>query len=328
MLTLPDIDQIRKAKDRLSAIRRTPLIRCDLPDLPDLPTEVYLKLENKQITGSFKLRGAGNAVLTAASQGIRRVWTASAGNMGLGVAWYAAQCGLDCTVIVPEDAPRAKIRAIQSHGGSVVELPRQEYWEIQVTHHRDGMAGHFIHPFADREVMAGNGTLALEILEDLPDVEAVIIPYGGGGLTCGVAAALRSLQPDTKIIAAETENGAPLSPSLKAGKRVEVPYWKSFVSGMGSPRVFKEMWPLLQELVHESRVVKLAETAEAIKLLLETHHLAAEGAGAISLAAALFSRIPGKKVVAIITGGNIDLDEIRKILNSYPQEGKPPDLSQ
>lgn len=314
MLTHPSLDQVQQAKKRLQAIRRTPLIEWEVPGLP---AQVYLKLECLQVSGSFKVRGAGNAMLLAAGKGSSRFWTASAGNMGLGVAWYAKQAGFLSTVIVPDDAPRGKIEAIKDLGAEVVCLPRDAYWTIQKTHQREGREGHFIHPFADTAVMAGNGTLALEVLEDLPDVDTVITPYGGGGLSCGVASALQTLAPAVEVYAAETENGAPLAPSLEQGEMTPVEYWKSFVSGMGSPFVFPQMWPLLQKLIAGSVVVSLTEIAEAMRLLLDKHHLVTEPAGAISLAAARTGAVPGEKIVCILTGGNIRWEEINRIFQQH-----------
>jgi len=304
MLSPVEFEEVQEAKNRLSEIRRTPLVRCEAPGLT---ADIFLKLENLQFTGSFKVRGAGNAILKAAAAGVSRVWTASAGNMGLGVAWYAERLGLRSTVIVPEDAPSEKTAAIERLGAGVVPLPREEYWAIQKTHRREGMAGLFVHPFADPAVMAGNGTIASEILEDLPDVDTVIVPYGGGGLSCGIASVLRALRPEVAVYAAETENGAPLAPSLKRGEMTEAPYWKSFVSGIGSPVVFEQMWPLAKKLLAGSIVAKLKDIVESMELLLRYNHVLAEGAGAVSLAAARSGTYKGKKIVCVISGGNIDV---------------------
>jgi threonine dehydratase len=282
-----------------------------------LPVEAFLKLENLQYTGSFKVRGAGNAILKAASSGVSEVWTASAGNMGLAVAWYAKRLGMHCSVIVPDDAPAEKTDAIKRLDAEVLPLPREEYWGIQKSHRREGMSGLFIHPFADPDVMAGNGTIALEILEELPDVDAVIVPYGGGGLSCGIASIFRELQPNVTVYAAETENGAPLAPSLERGQRVEVPYWKSFVSGIGSPVVFSEMWSLAHELLADSIVVRLEQTLESMALLLRYDHVLAEGAGAVSLAAAQSNEFAGKRVVCIISGGNIDFETAMDLFREH-----------
>jgi threonine dehydratase len=282
-----------------------------------LPAEVFLKLENLQCTGSFKVRGAGNAILKAASSGVSEVWTASAGNMGLAVAWYAKRLGMRCTVIVPEDAPVEKINAIKLLSAEAVPLPREEYWGIQKSHQREGMSGFFVHPFADPDVMAGNGTIALEILEELPDVDTVIVPYGGGGLSCGIASVFRALRPNAKVCAAETENGAPLAPSLARGRMIEVPYWKSFVSGIGSPVVFGEMWPLARRLLTASIVVRLEQIVESMALLLRYDHVLAEGAGAVSLAAAQSGEVAGGRVVCVISGGNIDVDTAMALFREH-----------
>jgi threonine dehydratase len=341
------IENIRNAKERLVDIRKTPLIPFEMPiNFPPSPS-IYLKCENLQVTGSFKVRGAGNAVKSADPKVLESgVWTASAGNMGLGVAWHAKNLGITCRVVVPNDAPKGKIEALERLNATVIPLCRDEYWHIQKTHQHKDMEGFFIHPFCNHEVMAGNGTIALEILEDLPDVENIIVPYGGGGLSCGIGSAIKAIAPHVKLYASETENGAPLAPSLAAGEMVTVPYSKSFVSGMGSLRLFDEMWPAAYNLIDGAFVVPLAETSRAIRELVRYNHLVAEGAGATAVAAAymglntgagegapanmleisdsgaLFSSRYGAekslpltgKTVCVISGGNIDNELLSGIL--------------
>ena len=301
----PAIGSIQAARTRLAAtIVRTPLVRLNLPEAS---ATISLKLENLQPVGSFKMRGAGNAILASErGQLIDGVWTVSAGNMAQGVAWYARHLGLPCQVIVPDDAPQTKLEAIQSLGARIVKMPFADYQAIQQSHDCELMRGVLIHPFGDEAVMAGNGTIGLEILEDLPDVDAIIIPYGGGGLSCGIASAVRALRPQVKLYAAEVSTAAPFAASLAAGKPVEVPFTPSFVSGIGGPMVFPEMWELSRTLLDGSLVVELSDIAEAIRILCQRNHVVAEGAGAVALAAALSGQISAGTVACIVSGGNID----------------------
>jgi len=281
----------------------------------DAPAELYLKLENLQPIGSFKLRGAGNAMALASPDELERgVWTASAGNMAQGVAWWARRLGLHCTVVIPDTAPEAKIAAIRRLGAEIVKVSFDDWFEIFRTRTHEGLEGLFVHAFSDPAVMAGNGTIGLEILEDLPDVEAVVIPYGGGGLTCGIASALRALAPDCKVYACEVVTGAPLAASLAAGEPTRVDYEQSFVDGIGSPEVFPEMFELTRELVDGSLVAGVDEIAAAVRLLAERARVVAEGAGATPVAAALAGKAGGGKVVCVVSGGNIDASKLAAIL--------------
>jgi threonine dehydratase len=305
--------EIEAARERLAgAVVRTPLVRFELEDAP---AEIYLKLENLQPIGAFKLRGAGNALLLVSPEELERgVWTASAGNMAQGVAWWARRLGVRCTCVVPETAPETKLAAIRRLGSDVVAVPFEVWWEVFRTHEHEGLEGLFVHAFSDQAVMAGNGTAGLEILEDLPDVDAVIVPYGGGGLTCGIASALRELAPQCKVFAAEVATGAPLAPSLTAGKPVRVDYEPSFVDGIGSPEVFPEMFELTRELVDGALVASVDEIAGSVRLLAERARVVAEGAGAAALAAALAGGAGGGKVVCVVSGGNIDASKLAEIL--------------
>ena len=312
-LTPVPIDKIHAARRRIAGTAmRTPLVKLDIDGAP---AQIYLKLENLQPIGSFKLRGASNLILqaglTSAGQG---VWTASAGNMAQGVAWCARQLGLNCTVVVPTTAPAAKLEAIQRLGARIVPVSFAEWMEVFQTRRYAGMQGLFVHAFSDPEVMAGNGTIGLEILEDLPDVTAIVAPYGGGGLCCGIASAVRSVRPAVKVYAAEVETAAPLSASWKAGSPVEVEYLPSFVDGIGAPRVFPEMWQLARQLLDGSLVSSVREIADALRFLAERARVVAEGAGAASVAAALAGRAGGGKVVCVVSGGCIDTNKLVKIL--------------
>jgi len=309
-ISLSDIYDARRRIE--GAALRTPLVRLNADDAP---AQIYLKLENLQPIGSFKLRGAANLILQTDRDKLSEgVWTASAGNMAQGVAWCARRLGLRCTVIVPETAPATKVAAVERYGAQIVKVTFDTWLEVFRTRCYPGMQGVFVHAFSDPAVMAGNGTIGLEILEDLPDVGAVVVPYGGGGLSCGIASAIRALKPDTKVYAAEVEMGAPLVASLAAGEPIKVPYTPSFVDGIGAPMVFTEMWQLARELLEGSLVSSVEEIAGAIGLLVERNHVVAEGAGAASVAAALAGRAGGGKVVCVVSGGNIDTAKLVKIL--------------
>jgi len=307
------LEEIRAAQKRISdAVVHTPLLRLNVDDVS---AEIFLKLENLQPIGSFKIRGAGNAILLADKERLTKgVWSASAGNMAQGVAWHARRMGLACTIVVPDHAVETKLAAIRRLGGTIVKVPYDKWWQIFLTHEYKGLDGLFIHPFADQAVMAGNGTIGFEILEDLPDVDAVVIPYGGGGLSCGVASALRALKPDTKVYACEVETAAPLAASLAAGAPREIEREPSFVDGIGGVAVPPEMWPLASRLLDDSLVMTLAEVASAIRLLAERNCVIAEGAGATSVAAALAGKAGSGKVVCVVSGGNIDAGLLAKIL--------------
>ncbi|MCY3864492.1 MAG: pyridoxal-phosphate dependent enzyme [Chloroflexi bacterium] len=311
------LEAIQAAAERLrlaDAALRTPLLR--LP-VDDAPAEIYLKLENLQPIGSFKLRGAGNAMALAGREALAQgVYTASAGNMAQGVAWNARRLGISCSVVVPDHAPATKLAAIERLGGRVIKLPFERWWDVIVSGAYDGLDGLFIHPVRDADVMAGNGTIGLEILEDAPDLDAVVIPYGGGGLSCGIASALRALKPDTRVYAAEVETAAPLAASLRAGQPVEVAYEPSFVDGIGGKSVLPEMWTLARALLDGSLVASLDEARAAIRLLAERGRVIAEGAGAAPVAAALAGRAGGGKVVCVVSGGNIDCEVLAGILAS------------
>ena len=311
------LEDIQAARERIAgAAIRTPLVRLNA----DATAEIYLKLECLQPIGSFKIRGASNRMaLTPRAELERGVWTASAGNMAQGVAWNAKRLGIPCTVVVPEGAPRAKLDAVERLGGRVVAVPHDEWFDTFRTHKREGIDGLFVHAFSDDAVMAGNGTIGLEILEDLPDVDAVVVPFGGGGLSCGIASALRAIRPQAKVYAAEVATSTPLATSLAAGAPTEVTHTRTFVDGIGGPRVFPEMFALAQELLAGSLVSSLDEIAAAVRLLVERNHVVAEGAGAASVAAAVAGRAGRGKVVCVVSGGNIDASTLATIL-----QGKTP----
>jgi len=309
----PSLAEIRAARERLAGVAtRTPLVRLNVDDAP---AEIYLKLENLQPIGSFKLRGAGNAMAVAGPAALARgVCTASAGNMAQGLAWCARQQRVACTVVMPDHAPQTKLSAVERLGARVIKVPFEQWWQTLVDRRYPGVEGVFIHPVSDRAVMAGNGTIGLEILEDLPDVDAVVIPYGGGGLSCGIASALRALHPQTKVYACEVETAAPLHAALRAGAPTPIDYRPSFVDGIGGKGVLAEMWPLVRRLLDGSLVVSLEAVAAAIRTLAERNHVIAEGAGAAPVAAALSGRAGGGQVACVVSGGNIDPAKLALIL--------------
>lgn len=311
-----ELAEIEAARERIAgAAVRTPLLRLHV----EAPAEIYLKCENLQPVNSFKIRGATNAVMLApAPEREKGLVTASAGNMAQGVAWTARELGVPATIAVPEHAPQAKLAAIERLGGQVLKLPYDDWWNVIVTSRVDGVEGLFVHPVQDPGVMAGNGTIGLEVLEDLPDPDAVVIPYGGGGLTAGIASAVKALRPDTKIFTAEPATAAALAAAFAAGQPADVDYQPSFVDGSGSRRVLDTMWPLVRPLVDGALSVPVAEVAAAVRLLAERARLIAEGAGALALAAALSGRAGSGKVVCIVSGGNINLSTLAETFNGTP----------
>ena len=308
-----ELAEIEAARERIADVAiRTPLIPLRVDDAP---AEIHLKLEMLQPINSFKIRGAANAIRSAPeSARSGGLLTASAGNMAQGVAWVARELGLPATIAVPEHAPEAKLAAIERLGGRVVKLPYEDWWQAIVSSRVEGLAGLFVHPVADEAVMAGNGTIGLEILEDLPDPDAIVIPYGGGGLMVGIASAVRALRPETKIYAAEPATGAALSAALAAGEPTDVEYQPSFVDGSGSRRVLDSMWPRVAPLVDGAFAIPIVDVAAAVRTLAERVRVIAEGAGALALAAALAGRAGPGKVVCIVSGGNINLAKLAEIV--------------
>jgi threonine dehydratase len=313
---IPLYDIQAAARGVYDLVVRTPLIRLELPDAPGvLPaTEIFLKLETLQPIGSFKIRGAHNAVrqLSAAE---RRdgVWTVSAGNAGQGVALAARHAGIPSAVMVIDTAPRTKVEAIRRLGATIVPATYDECWQTVESHASPRMHGRFIHPFDDDRFIAGNATLGLEILEDLPRVDVIVGAVGGGGLLGGVASAVKALKPDTRIIAAEPETAAPLATSLRNGGPSRFDEWRaSFVDGAGGKSVLPTMWPLLSRLVDSSIVVPLSDVAAAMRLVADRCHVVIEGAAGCAVAAALSGRVRGT-VVAIASGGNIDLSTFARV---------------
>jgi threonine dehydratase len=303
------LEEIRRARERLGdSVLRTPLVRFD--------EHVWLKLENLQPIGSFKLRGALSAVRAASpSELAGGVVTASAGNMAQGVAWAAREAGVRATIIAPDDAPRAKLDAVERLGGEIIPVPHEVWWQTLVERRYDGVDGLFVHPVEDDAVMAGNGTIGLELCEDLAQFDEVIIPWGGGGLTTGIASAVKALRPGARVVTAEPETAAPLAASLRAGEPAAIEFTPSFVDGAGGRALLPTMWEHARELVDEAVSVPLDDVREAVRLLAGRARVVAEGAGALALAAA-----QGREgqVVCIVSGGNIDAGVLAEILGSGP----------
>jgi threonine dehydratase len=301
--------EIERARERIAdAAVRTPLIR-----LPE--TDIWLKLENLQPIGSFKIRGATNAVRAASSDAVAAgVVTASAGNMAQGLAWAAREAGVPATIVVPDHAPQTKLDAIERLGGRVLKVPYERWWQAIEESRFEHVDGLFVHPVQDELVMAGNGTIGLELLEDLPDVDTVLIPFGGGGLTTGIASAVKQLRPQAEVFACEPETAAAVTAALAADQPTEVEYTPSFVDGAGARKALPGMWPYVREVVDGAHVATLDETAAAIRRLAERVRVIAEGAGALAPAIALSGRAGGGKIACIVSGGNIDVSTLTTIL--------------
>jgi threonine dehydratase len=307
------LEEIRSARETIAGTAiRTPLVRLHVDEAP---AEIWLKLESLQPINSFKIRGAYNAIATAPREELAAgVVTASAGNMAQGVAWAARELGVPCTVVVPDHAPETKLAAIERLGGRYVKVPFDRWWQALEERGYPGVEGVFVHPVEDEPVMAGNGTIGLELLEDLADLDTVIVPWGGGGLLTGIASAVKALRPEARVLAVELETAAPLTASLAAGEPREIDYRATWVDGAGARALLPKMWELGRPLVDGSVVVSLEETAAAVRLLAERARVVAEGAGALAVAAALSGRAGDGKVVAIVSGGNIDAAVLAAIL--------------
>ena len=312
------VETIREAAPRIAPVAsRTPLVRLDPIDRR--APEIYLKLEIFQPIGSFKIRGAMNAVARLPPEARRDgVWTVSAGNAAQGVALAARHAGIPASVLVMDTAPATKLAAIERLGATIVKTSYDECWRTVETHQSDRMTGRLVHPFDDDDFISGNGTIGLEILEDLPDVDAVVAPIGGGGLLAGIGTVLHTLQPEARVYAAEPETAAPLAASLKAGQPMRFEAWtRSFVDGAGGQSVLPSMWPLLSRVVHESIVVPLDAAAAAMRLAAERCHIIAEGAAACAIAAALTPPLQRhRKIVAVVSGGNIDLSRFATLVGA------------
>jgi threonine dehydratase len=302
------LEEIRRARERIGGdVLRTPLVPFGTDE------RIRLKLECLQPVGSFKLRGALSAVRAASPAEVASgVVTASAGNMAQGVAWAAREAGVPARVICPEGAPRAKLDRVEALGAEVVPVTHEEWWQAMLDRGREGLPGFFVHPVADEDVMAGNGTIGLEVAEDGPEFGSVVIPWGGGGLTTGIASAIKGLRPEVRVVTAEPDTAAPLAAAFAAGEPTEIEFEPSWVDGAGGRALLPGMWEHARELVDEAVAVPLPEVEEAVRLLASRAHVVAEGAGALALAAALRR---DDRCVCIVSGGNIDAGVLARILS-------------
>jgi len=308
--------EIRAARERIAkTIVRTPLVRLELgPGFPD----VRLKLENLQPINAYKLRGAANAVaMLSDAERKQGVWTISAGNAGQGVAYAARAAGIPCTVVAIETAPTSKLERMKALGAKLALVSYDVAWKTLEARSYPGVEGTFIHPFDDDNFIAGHGTMGLEILEDAPDTAAIVASIGGGGLVVGVGTVLKALKPSIKVFGAEPETAAPLALSLKMGSPQKFADWKaSFVDGAGGQSVFPRMWERMQPLVDGSIVASLADIQKAMRLMAEKSRVIAEGAGALAVAAAISGKAGPGPVVAVVSGGNIDLKKFAELVGS------------
>jgi threonine dehydratase len=311
---LPTAAEVDAARANIAGIaRRTPLWRLDAETPPGV--NIWLKLENLQPLGSFKLRAAINALKSADPASLEGgVLGASAGNFGLGLALAARSLGVPVTIVAPETAAETKAATLRGLGATVIRLPFDDWWRVLTTRRFEGGSGMFFHPVAETEVVAGNATIGAEIVEDLDAFDAVVVPFGGGGLVSGIGSVMRRLRPDVRMIAAESQSSQPCAAALAAGAPATVTYTPSFVDGIGSTTVLGEMWPVVRETVDAAACVSFAEIAGAIRLLATRHRIIAEGAGAAAVAAALAGKAGTGDIVCIVSGGNIDAAKLATIL--------------
>ena len=308
------LEDIEQARGRVAGtVIRTPLVKLDLG--PDAP-EIWLKLENLQPTNAYKIRGATNAVARLSDEERSKgVWTISAGNAGQGVAYAARAFGIPSTVVAIETAPQTKLDRMRALGANIVPVSYEQAWVAVENHEFEGLEGTFVHPFDNHDFIAGHGTMGLEIIEDLPEVRAVIAAIGGGGLITGVGSAIKALRPDVKMFGAEPETAAPYALSLREGGPRRYTDWQaSFVDGAGGKSVTERMWQRMQAVVDGAITVTLDQVRDAMRLIAEKSRTMAEGAGALALAAALTGEAGKGPIVCIVSGGNIDLDKFAKLV--------------
>ena len=310
-IALADIED---ARARISGtVLRTPLVRLDTGSGGP---QIYLKLENLQPTNAYKIRGAANAVARLSpEQRARGVWTISAGNAGQGVAYAARAAGIPCAVVAIETAPQTKLGRMRALGATIVPVSYEQAWKAAEAHAFEGMDGTFVHPFDNHDFIAGHGTMGLEIIEDLPEVQTVIAAIGGGGLITGVGSAVKALNPAVKVIGAEPETAAPYALSLKEGGPRKFTDWQpSFVDGAGGQSVTQRMWDRMQPVVDGTVTVTLDQVRDAMRLIADKSRTVAEGAGALSVAAALSGKAGDGPIVCVVSGGNIDLAKFSELI--------------
>jgi threonine dehydratase len=316
VLSLPTAAEVAAARENIRGIAvRTPLLKLNA-DIPGI--NIFLKLENLQPWGSFKIRAAVNLLKSLDPAALQRgVLTASAGNFGQGLAYAARLIGVPATVVVPAAAAETKVNALRELGAKVIRLPFDDWWVVLTTRHCAGEPGIFLHPVAESAVIAGNATIGAEILEDLPECDAVAVPFGGGGLLCGIGSVMRRLRPGTRMIIVESEAAQPASAALRAGRPTKVPHQQSFVDGMGSSTVLDDMWPLIRSITDQASCASFAQITDAIRLLANRHHVIAEAAGAAAAAVAMAGGAGTGNIVCIVSGGNIDATKLGSILNGH-----------
>jgi threonine dehydratase len=305
------IADIEAARERIAGtVLRTPLVRFD--------ERIFLKLENLQPTNAYKIRGGANAVAALSDEArAKGVWTISAGNAGQGVAYAARQFGIPCTVVAIETAPQTKLARMRALGATIVPVSYDQAWVAAETHEFQGLEATFVHPFDNHEFIAGHGVMGLEIVEDCPDVRTVICAIGGGGLITGVGSAMKALKPEARVLGAEPDTAAPYALSLREGGPQKFTEWQaSFVDGAGGKSVTERMWERMRAVVDGSVTVTLDQTREAMRLIAEKSRTIAEGAGALSLAAALSDPSLEGPIVCVVSGGNIDLEKYCELVRS------------
>ena len=313
------LEAIETARARIAPYAvRTPLVRLPVEG----PDEIWLKLENLQPFACFKIRAAANLFGSLDDAEIRRgVMTASAGNWAQAVAFMARERGAPCTVVVPETSPENKRQSIAALGAEIVVAPFADWWQAIVTHTHPGLDARFLHPVEEEPVIAGNGTVGLEILEDLVEVDAVLVPFGGGGLSCGIASALRQRGSAARVHPVEVTTSAKVVAAVRHGAPEWIDTQPSFVDGIGGNTVLDPMWPLVRELLDEPLLATPDEIAESVRVLAGRSRIVAEGAGASPVAVALAGRVPGRqerdrgrRIVCVVSGGNIEMNVFRRIL--------------
>jgi threonine dehydratase len=314
VLTLPTGEDVAAARDNIRGFAvRTPLLKLNA-DIPGV--NIFLKLENLQPLGSFKIRPAVNVLKSMDRERLRRgVLTASAGNFGQGLVFAAREIGVPATVVVPDGSAATKAQSLAELGAKVIRLPFDEWWTVLTTRRFAGEDGVFIHPVAESAVIAGNATIGAELIEDQRAIDAVVVPFGGGGLACGIGSVMRRLKPGVRMIVAESEAAQPAAAALANGRPTRVPHRQSFVDGMGSTTVLDEMWPLVRQMVDQAACASFAQITAAIRLLAGRHHVIAEAAGAASVAAAMAGHAGKGNIICIVSGGNIDAPKLGAILN-------------
>lgn len=311
MISLADIQSARERLHGLGLF--SPMAQCDAAPAGHT---VMLKLENLQPVGSFKIRPIASAVLARPpSELARGIYTSSSGNSAIGVAWMARRLGIPATAVVPVDAPEEKLERLRQLGARIDMRPKAEWWQAIQNGSLPGQEGTYIDAVRDPAALAGDATLGMEILESSPSTQAILVPFGGGGLACGIASAVHAMKSGAKVIACEIDSAAPLAAALRAGRPVKIEYDAGFVSGIGYGEVLPEMWPLVRSLIDGVITVSLAEISAAIRLLAEQHHVIAEGAGAVAVAAALSGKCEQMNVCAVVSGGNLPPKHLAAILD-------------